>query len=683
MHIEHLIPEAMSEAYDIRCQRVVMDDAGAEPPFAAVWVLIQPGERTRQHAHNDREVFVVLAGRGVVTAAGESREVAPGMTIHLPPFEQHLLENTSAEEDLVLLSLSWEDRQGWLCRVAPAPSAPRRVLVTAAPPTPNGDLHLGHLAGPYLAADVHRRYLAMRSVEVVYACGTDDNQSYVSTRAAELKSPPGELAGRMSRQILESLELARARPEIFLAPGDFAAPPDSILFDIFEKLLERGHLVSKHAPHPYCARCDRFLFEAHIRGRCPHCDAPCGGNGCEACGRPNDSVDVRAPLCARCGTPPSLRPLTRWVFPLRNFAGRLRAFHNAVAMPARLRALCESVIADLPDVAVAHPADWGIQVPLDGFADHRFLAWFEMAARYLCYAERASAHLGLPGGWTTFWKDPEACVVQCFGFDNAFFYALFIPALMMAYDPDIRLPSAFIVNEFYRLDGAKFSTSRDHAIWIRDRVALVSPDVLRFHLAYDCPEAEETNFTHDGFLAVTTKELGSSGLAGWLDDLAVRVATTIGGVAPASGDWTLDHRHFYARIARLAEDAADAYDAASFSLQRAARVVCTLVGEAHRFARRQRSWGSLPRTEEYRTAIALELMAARTLALIVAPLMPELADSLWRALGFSTPLRWSDEPEGLPAGQAIDLRWVAGALAAQVSASSASQTPALEAAVAE
>lgn len=657
MYIQRLDPQKLVRAYDISCQGIYPWKGVVETPFGAAFAVVSPGERTKRHAHQDGETFIVVKGRGTMRVGDESAPIQGGDVVYLPPFDQHSLENTAKDEDLVFLTVSWEDAAVWKERVAVSPPpAPARVMVTAAPPTPNGDLHLGHLSGPYLAADIHARYLRARGVDVSYVCGTDDNQSYVKTKAGQLGLSPQETADGMAEAIAATLRAALVDTELFVRPNASPAYARTVhLF--FLCLLEQGHLVVREELCPYCEACQRFLFEAYIRGGCPHCGAATGGNSCEACGRPNDCGDLRDPSCAGCGAAVSRRACQRIVFPLARHADALREFHRDVVMSPRLRALCEeSIVAGLPDIAVANVSDWGLTVPAEGFEDQRLYAWFEMAPRYLAYAEGLAEKRGEPVNWTSIWKAAGAGVVQCFGFDNGFFYAMLVPALLRAFDPGIRLPSAFVMNEFYRLDGLKFSTSRKHAIWGRDLLAKVPVSAVRFYLAYTCPEAFGTNFTARDFAETVEREL-SAPLGDWLADLGQRTAREASGAAPATGDWTDDHRRFHRRVEALVADIGASYEPATFSPQRATRALRELVREAHRFGEAEQAFARIEgRRQERRTAVALELLAAKTWAFAAAPLLPDLAGRLLFALGYAASpslSAWEERPVWIPAGQPI------------------------------
>ena len=671
MFIQRLDPAKLESEYGIGVQGLYPWEGVVNTPFGSAWAVVPPLGSTKHHTHQEGETFFVARGRGVIRVADDTTEIGSGDVIFLPPFDHHTLTNTSETEDLLFLTVWWEDRTLWADSAgetavaeAPNPTAeaavrPRRTLVTAAPPTPNGDLHLGHLSGPYLAGDVIARYLRSRGVEARYVFGSDDNQSYVKANGERLGLGPNEAADFLAGEIEKTLAAAEIELDAFTRPN--ASPYHRDLVQaFFLRLYESGQLVAREAPSPYCPRCEIYLYEAHIRGGCPHCGATSGGNCCEECCRPNDCIDLIDPVCTHCGGTPEPRLYTRLYFPLSRHVTALREFWLRTAMNPRLRSLCEQVVeAGLPDIAVTHPADWGIPVPVGGFEAQRIWVWCEMAPRYLAYAREVCDVAGVSAAeasWERFWKSPEASVVQCFGSDNGFFYGLLVPAMLQAFDPDIRLPEALVMNEFYRLDSKKFSTSRQHAIWGREMVAEVPADEVRFYLAWSAPEVEGTNFTRHEFDETIEREV-RQGFGGWLASLAAKVTARHGGAVPWTGDWTEDHRRFYRRIEQLSAEVAEGYEPKTFSLQRAARGLAELVRAARRFGAAESGWLRVEaRGEERRTGVALELLAAKQLAVLAGPLMPSFAAALWRALGYSTPFseqRYEERPDWVPGGQRI------------------------------
>jgi methionyl-tRNA synthetase len=346
----------------------------------------------------------------------------------------------------------------------------------------------------------------------------------------------------------------------------------------------------------------------------------------------------------------------RLYFPLSEYEAQLRDRLASVMMSPHMRALCHTMLTQgLPDLPVTHLANWGIDVPVPGFEGQVIYVWFEMCPGYLAATQQVADHDDALNGWEDLWKDPEAEVVQFFGFDNGYFHALLFPALLMAYDPSIHLPSSFVTNEFYLLDGDKFSSSREHAIWATDFAAREPVDWVRFYLSLDRPEGRRTNFTLDRYEAAVRDELQGAWL-NWLTALGERAVAEFGGRAPVTATYTAAQRRFFRQMVRLVREMEDALEPRTFSPPQAVRVLCELVRGAEAFGAAEGCIDGLdPRPDDRRTALALELAAARSLATMAAPVLPSLASQLWSALGFhgDRPDRWEATPEFVPEGQDV------------------------------
>ncbi|CAL9324574.1 class I tRNA ligase family protein [Streptomyces sp. SudanB66_2053] len=496
--------------------------------------------------------------------------------------------------------------------------------ITATPPTPNGDLHLGHLAGPYIAGDVLRRFLAAEGAAAYYTTGLDDHQSYVPVRGLKDGGREGEKVADQYGESIESVwRQVGADFDVVVRPRrdtDYKA----YVQNFFQRLYDEGHIVVRTRPLPYCPGCERWLYEAYVKGGCPHCGSVSNGNACEPCGRPNDCADLTDPECTVCGQAAELRDCERLYFLLSRFEKELSVFWQRVDMPPHLRALCERMWADgLPDIAVSHPSDWGVPVPVKGFQSQRIYVWFEMAPGYLKEWEQLAT------------EGPAPAPVQFFGFDNGYFHALLFPAAFLAYDPDnAPLARAFVVNEFYRLEGLKFSTSRRHAIWAHEELARTSADVLRYHLLGDRPNGRQTSFS-TAALARSQARLTEL-WDGWLLRLLTAVADRCDGVAPAEEPKGPAWERLRHRLTRTVEELREAYSIAGFDTRRAVALLDEVVSLADDFGHvhsheRVRPEGAAA----YRSALAAELAVAAALSAWAYPVLPLGAERLASLLGLS------------------------------------------------
>ncbi|MFL6163791.1 MAG: class I tRNA ligase family protein [Jatrophihabitantaceae bacterium] len=638
------------------------------PPFNVRRVTLRPGETTPAHNHHDTEVWVVLAGRGEVRADGRVEAVQAGDAVCLTPLSTHSLRNVSDEQPLNFLSLWWEDLAALAVaheqRTRPQPDSQRPVVLLPSFPTPNGDLHLGHIAGPYLAADVTRRWLISQGTPVRTLLGTVGFQSQVSAAAAAAGIGFYELAERNTEAIMRSLTAAGVGWDVFVRPS--APRYRQLAQQVFEQVLASGAVVVKTLPSNYCQHCARYLFEAYLAGSCPHCgSSDTAGIECEACAMPFADIDLVDPHCASCRSPAVRRDLTRYVFPLEPLRERITQYLSSVAMSARLRSYTNRVLArPLPDLPVSIAAEDGIplDVPLAGngrrASQQRMYSAFELAARYITALDELARGEG-GAGWLEYVQTEQPRTVLFFGFDNAFLRAIVFPAVLGCLQPGPALPDTMICNEFYLLDNAKFSTGRAHAIWARDAFQPETQDQLRLYLASTRPDIRRRNFASLEYAEFARTEWQS--WRAWLAGVDARLHSHFGAVAPEAGGWDAGAERFYEDLRELVAGIRLAYRPEDLSLAAAADSLRTFVNRAHRFAESCADGLDGPAADGMaRTRMALELMAVRAFAAAAAPLTPAIADRLARAVGLGEPASSEVSAALLPDPELADglLRWV-------------------------
>ncbi len=533
-------------------------------------------------------------------------------------------------------------------------SGNRSVLITSAPPNPNGDLHLGHLSGPFLGADVLRRYLRQVGVNADYVSYTDDYSSYVSRKASEVGSTAPAVAEMYSRRMVETLALAAMLPDYFEHP---AREPVHARFvhQHFLRLWQSNTFDVRVLPVFFCVMCTRYLYEGEVRGRCHFCRAPSDGVYCEECGRLQDTTGLLHPRCTACGREPEVRSLKRIVFPLARYEAGLKRFFSSRPWKPRLLAYWDSLQADgLPDVPVSRVCDYGLTVPLDEWKGHVLDTWYSGIFGYMAAtAALMDARGEREGGWSGVWSTEDAELVQFIGFDCSFSHAVLWPALLMALG-DRTLPTAIITNEFYRLNGEKFSTSRGHAIWGGDLLRRVPADSLRFYLSLTGPESEESNFVMTEFSSVVDKLLAHH-LEDYVQSVLELLSTHFGGRVPSSvprGDDTLLHL-----LTILPQQMREALEPRCFSLHRAAELISEATEAASASLRRHRLTGDDLTGEAVAHSQLLAVLTA-----VSAPIMPCWAQHLWSHLGLpflsaqERVLPWPSRRGLVPAGHVFPQR---------------------------
>ena len=595
----------------------------------ALW-RIAAGETTRAHRHDETEVLLMVEGSGVLSVAQQSYELSAGDVCILEPFEAHSLTNRGAKE-LAYLSVYWRDGAAAVQRlVEQRAMKDDPVFVTSTPPTPNGDLHLGHLSGPYLGADVHTRFLKMTGLQAFHITGSDDFQSYVVAKATHGARTPLETAVDFAGRIKLTLAALDIRVDCFYEPradGEYQALQQQFL----RSLLEKECVYPATMAATFDQGSGKYAYEVDIRGTCSVCGSPSGGNICEECGHPNQCVDLVGAVSSSSQSTPQTLAVRRLHFKLSKYVDAVKRHHQTAAMAPRLRELLGQLLRrGVVDPAVTHPGAWGISADSIGdCSDQTIWAWFEMAGGLLYAISRVDPNADTPA----MSLPKRGRIVHFFGFDNSFYHTVLFPAIYAAAFAKDDLPINYCYNEFLLLDQQKFSTSRNHAIWGREILESVSSDVVRFALAYERPESMRTNFNRSGMLELAKGTLIDQ-WTDWLGELHRAVQVHCNGRIPDAGLWSPAHMEFLGRLSEYPARLARAYGAEAYSLRSVARDLIALVQDVREFALHQKHWGSEVQFEaERRTALALQLATARLLAQLAAPLMPKFAQSLWGGLG--------------------------------------------------
>jgi methionyl-tRNA synthetase len=531
-------------------------------------------------------------------------------------------------------------------------------IVTSAPPNPNGDLHVGHLAGPFLGADVLTRYLRQTGREVVHVGYSDDYSCYVTRRAAELGTRAEEVAHLFGRQIEQSLALGGMLQDYFTHPLREPVHAE-VVRRFFRELWDSGAFEVQDLPTYWCDGCARYLYEAEMRGRCQFCDAPSDGVYCEECGRPQDTTGLRAPQCTRCGEPdPEIRTLRRIVFPLEKYRERLRDHYAKRELRPRLRAYLDDMFSrPLPATPVSRVSSYGIGVPLPGWEGNILDTWFSGIWGYVAGTIAEAAARGLPDAGLAAWGSPDTSIVHFIGFDCGFSHAILWPALLLAHG-GFRLPEHVVTNEFYQLEGQKFSTSRGHAIWGGDLLRRVPADLVRFYLCLTGPEREQSSFAAKDFVRTVNEQVVGS-LQDWIRAVFDQVREECSGQVPSATP-LLDGD--FAKLASgLAGRMGEALSPERFSPQRAASEVLSIVQALPGATAELAAARSGPR-DRYEALLASHVELLATLAATTWPLMPALGLALWKALRLpiedplQPTIRWPGAGVRLvPGGHTIDL----------------------------
>lgn len=493
-------------------------------------------------------------------------------------------------------------------------SGGRPAIVIAATPTSNGDLHVGHMAGPYLAADVYARYLRAAGRPVIYTTCTDDSQSYVVSTARRQGITP--------EQLIKTSTTAIERTMMAMGLSTAGLPPiDDLYYDtvvqFMNALYEAGRFRTRTVRLPYAQRAQMYLYDGLVSGTCPTCLAGSSGGACEACGHPNSFDEL---LDARSSMDPSdpvvYREATILVLPMEEYRERLTSYYAARRgqwRPHAMRLIDEIMAKPLPDIPITIPSSWGIPAPFAETPGQMLYPWIEAMPASIYSTWWSAKQLGDDAPTTDeYWRaERDTELVYFHGYDNVFHWGLMDLVLLMAHGDRYILPTSDVCNEFYDLQGQKFSTSRNHLIWSADLLAEVPRDLVRFYLALTAPEYQRTNFDPAEMGEVLSRRL----VEPW-NSLADAVSKAMVGLDV--GERLSVSAEARNRCACMVERLGTSYELASFSMSGAAE---TIVGHLARLRDQADRLGT-----DDRVSLGDLLIELRTVLAWSAPILIDVAD---------------------------------------------------------
>ncbi|MEG5266126.1 methionine--tRNA ligase [Pseudomonas sp. JDS28PS106] len=371
-----------------------------------------------------------------------------------------------------------------------------RFIVTITPPTPNGDLHIGHIAGPFLAADVFTRVQRQLGHECVLLSYSDDYQSYMLRKGLETGEDPVSLARRNTDRIEASLAAVGIRPDHWMRPYDNPWFAQAVT-EVFGALQDAGFIDYRESQEAWCPDCKVWGYEAFARGLCNYCGADSDASQCESCAQAPDAhlmTDLRCKLCSR---PSEWKNTRRAFLKLAAFEPALRERLLNRTWRAPLNTWLRETLTHLHDWGVTRPEDGGLDLAADGSC--RVHTWFMGLAGYLAAFREYAANSGQPELFRQFWQSGQGNLVHFLGFDCVFSHAIVYPAQLSVLT-ELNVQQRFMPNQFLKLDGLNLSTSRNHAIWVADLARQACADSARLYLASVAPEQSEGDFRLGQFL---------------------------------------------------------------------------------------------------------------------------------------------------------------------------------------
>ena len=381
----------------------------------------------------------------------------------------------------------------------------KRYLVTSALPYANGPLHIGHLAGVYIPADIYTRYLRLRGREVLFIGGSDEHGVPITIKAKQLGITPQDVVDKYHALIKKSFECLGISFDVYSRTT--SAIHHKTASDFFKKLYEDGKFIERESEQYYDPEANQFLADRYIIGTCPKCANPDAyGDQCEKCGCTLSPVELINPRSAISGSTPVMRPTKHWYLPLDQYEPWLREWilEGHKEWKVNVYGQCKSWLdSGLQPRAVSRDLDWGVPVPIAGVEGKVLYVWFDAPIGYISNTIEIR-----PNDWELWWKDKDTKMVHFIGKDNIVFHCIVFPSMLKAHG-DYNLPENVPANEFLNLEGDKLSTSRNWAVWLHEYLEEFrgKEDVLRYVLCANTPETKDSDFSWKDFQARNNSEL--------------------------------------------------------------------------------------------------------------------------------------------------------------------------------
>ena len=511
----------------------------------------------------------------------------------------------------------------------------KRTLVTCALPYANGPVHIGHLAGVYVPADIYVRYLRMRGEEVLYVCGSDEHGVPITIKARQLGCTPQDIVDKYHKIIDESFKGLGINFDIYGRTSSKVHEKNASEF--FRKLYDEGKFITRESEQYYDPEAKTFLADRYIVGTCPKCGAEGAyGDQCEKCGSTLSPEELINPKSKLSGAEPIKKKTTHWYLPLQDYEQWLRQWilEGHKEWRSNVYGQVKSWLdGGLQPRAVTRDLDWGVPVPVEGAEGKVLYVWFDAPIGYISNTQEL-----LPDSWEKWWKSEDTRLVHFIGKDNIVFHCIVFPAMLKANGDGYILPDNVPANEFLNLEGDKISTSRGWAVWAHEYLKDFpgKQDVLRYVLTANAPETKDNDFSWKDFQARNNSELVAI-FGNFVNRAVVRTHKYFGGKVPAAGELQPVDTEALAQIPQL--KASLEKNIEGYHFREALKDAMSIARVGNKYISDTEPW-KLAKTDMARTATILNvsLQICADLGIAFEPFTPFSAKKLREMIG--SPLDW-------------------------------------------
>ena len=536
-------------------------------------------------------------------------------------------------------------------------SAPKRYTITAALPYTNGPIHIGHLAGVYVPADIYARYLRLIGKDVAYISGSDEHGAAIPMRAKKEGVSPQVIIDKYHGIIKKSFV------DFGISFDNYSRTSSKIhhetASDFFTKMYNDGEFIEEVSAQLYDAEANQFLADRFVVGTCPKCGfEESYGDQCESCGTSHNATDLINPKSAITGNIPTVKETKHWFLPLDKHEDFLRKWilegHKKDWKPNVYGQVKSWVEDGLRPRAVTRDLDWGIPVPLEGADGKVLYVWFDAPIGYISSTKEWAAREGK--NWEDYWKKEDTKMVHFIGKDNIVFHCIIFPSMLKAHG-DYILPDNVPANEFLNLEGSKLSTSKNWAVWLHEYLEEFpnQQDVLRYTLTANAPESKDNDFTWKDFQAKNNNELVAI-FGNFINRVVVLTNKYYNGIVPAPNDFSEIDEDVLAAIKEFPLTIGKSIE--RYRFREASQELMSLARLGNKYLADEEPWKVIKLDEErVKTIMYVALQISAALAVVSEPFLPFSATKLKNILNISASLSWEDVTENtvlLPATHQIN-----------------------------
>ncbi|OAD46362.1 methionine--tRNA ligase [Polaribacter atrinae] len=536
-------------------------------------------------------------------------------------------------------------------------SAPKRYTITAALPYTNGPIHIGHLAGVYVPADIYARYLRLTGNDVAYISGSDEHGAAIPMRAKKEGVSPQVIIDKYHGIIKKSFE------DFGISFDNYSRTSAKIhhetASEFFTKMYNDGEFIEEVSAQLYDAEANQFLADRFVVGTCPKCGfEESYGDQCENCGTSHNATDLINPKSAITGNVPSVKETKHWFLPLDKHEAFLREWilegHKKDWKPNVYGQVKSWVEDGLRPRAVTRDLDWGIPVPLKDAEGKVLYVWFDAPIGYISSTKEWAAREGK--NWEDYWKKDDTKLVHFIGKDNIVFHCIIFPSMLKAHG-DYILPDNVPANEFLNLEGNKLSTSKNWAVWLHEYLEEFpdQQDVLRYTLTANAPESKDNDFTWKDFQAKNNNELVAI-FGNFINRVVVLTNKYYEGIIPAPNDFTEVDEDVLAAVKEFPNIIGKSIE--RYRFREASQELMNLARLGNKYLADEEPWKVIKvDAERVQTIMYVALQISAALAVVSKPFLPFTSDKLKGILNIDDKLSWNDITEKeilLPAAHQIN-----------------------------